>query len=58
MYGQTKKYRKSLKQTPEPIMPSQITQQIDLKGIMEYSKISGKKVIELTDAEKQRFIKK
>lgn len=58
MYGQMKRYKNSLKNTPEPIMPSQIPQiNLDLKGLMTYAKKSGKKVINLTEAEKNRFIK-
>lgn len=57
MYGQMKKYRESLMKTPEPIMPSQLPQiAFDLRGMMEYAKRIGKKVVELTDTEKQMFI--
>ena len=58
MYGQMKKYRESLNNTPEPIMPSQLPQiSLDLRGMMEYAKGLGKKVIELTEAEKQMFVR-
>ena len=58
MYGQMKKYRESLTNTPEPIMPSQLPQVVlDLKGMMEYAKSIGKKVVELSDEEKNRFVK-
>lgn len=58
MYGQMKKYKESLLNTSEPIMPSQLLQiKLDLKGLMTYAKKTGKKVIELSDAEKNMFIK-
>ena len=58
MYGQMKRYRDSLKNTPEPIMPSQIPQMnLDLRGLMSYAKQMGKKVVELTEAEKKMFIR-
>ena len=58
MYGQMKNYKASLMNTPEPIMPSQLPQiTFDLRGMMEYAKRLGKKVIELTEAEKQMFVK-
>lgn len=58
MYGQMKRYRDSLKNTPEPIMPSQLPKtSIDLRGLMTYAKKQGKKVMELTESEKKMFIK-
>lgn len=58
MYGQMKRYKESLKNTPEPVMPSQIPQvNLDLKGLMTYAKETGRKVINLTEAEKKRFVK-
>ena len=58
MYGQMKKYKESLKNTPEPIMPSQLPQiAFDLRGMMEYAKSLGKKVVELSESEKQMFVK-
>lgn len=58
MYGQMKKYKESLINTPEPIMPSQLPQiALDLRGMMEYAKSLGKKVVELTESEKQMFVK-
>lgn len=57
MYGPTKKYKESLKNTTDPIMPSQLPKtNLDLKGLMTYAKKEGKKVIELTEIEKKRFI--
>ena len=38
MYGQMKKYKDSIKNTPGPIMPSQIPEMyLDLRGLMEYA---------------------
>ena len=57
MSGPMKKYKESLEKTPEPILLSQCPKvKMDLKGLMEYAKKQGKKVIELTDVEKNRFI--
>lgn len=57
MNGQMKRYRQSLANTPEPIMLSQCPQvKLDLRGMMKYAKSIGKKVVELTDEEKKRFI--
>ena len=59
MYGQMKRYKESLKRTPEPVMISQLPQiTIDLKGLMSYAKETGRKVAELSDFEKNKFIKK
>jgi len=44
MSGQMKKYRESLVNMPEPIMLSQITQKMDLRGLMAYAKSKGVKV--------------
>ncbi len=58
MYGPMKKYKESLKRTPEPVMVSQLPPlNIDLRGLMSYAKEKGKKVIELTDSEKKQFVK-
>ena len=54
-----KKYKESLKNTPEPIMPSQLPDtKLDLRGLMSYAKKTGRKVIELTDEEKRAYIKR
>ena len=53
-----KRYEESLKNTPDPIMPSQLPQMnLDLRGLMNYAKSIWKKVVDLTDAEKRMFIK-
>lgn len=57
MYGQMKRYRESLATMPEPILLSQCPQmKLDIRGLMKYAKEKGKKVVELTEAEKKQFI--
>lgn len=59
MCGQMKKYKESLKNTPEPIMPSQVPKiNLDLRGLMTYAKSVGKKVVDLTEKEKNMFLKR
>ena len=53
---QMKKYRESLANTPEPILLSQLTQRLDLRGLMDYAKSKGVTVAELSVEEKKRFI--
>ena len=53
------KYVQSLINTPGPILPSRQPQiKMNLRGLMEYAKSVGKKVSELTEEEKNRFISK
>ena len=52
-----KRYKKSLESTPEPIKLSDIKMDMDLRGIMTYAKAQGKRVIDLSDEEKARFIR-
>ena len=58
MTGQMKKYRDSLEKTPEPVLLSQIQTKMDLRGLMNYAKEKGKKVMELSEKERMSFIKK
>ena len=58
MTGQMKKYRESLKKTPEPILLSQIQQKMDLRGLMAYAKERGMKVAELSEQERMSFVKR
>ena len=58
MTGQMKKYRESLKKTPEPILMSQIQQKMDLRGLMAYAKERGMKVAELSEQERMSFVKR
>ena len=57
MNGQMKRYRESLATMPDPILLSQCPQiKMDLRGLMKYAKSKGKKVVELTEEEKNLFI--
>lgn len=56
MSGQMKKYKESLEDTPNPILLSQISKKIDLRGIMNYAKKKGIKVSQLFESEKLKFI--
>ena len=56
MSGQMKKYKESLEDTPKPILLSQISKKIDLRGIMNYAKKKGIKVSQLSESEKLKFI--
>ena len=57
MTGQMKRYRESLKETPEPILLCQIQTKMDLRGLMKYAKEKGKKVMELSEEERRSFIR-
>ena len=57
MIGQMKKFRDSLEKTPEPILLSQIQTKMDLRGLMNYAKAKGKKVMELSEKERKSFVK-
>ena len=58
MNGQTKRYKESLAKMPEPILLSQSPKiKLDLRGLMQYAKKKGVKVIELTEKEKAMFVK-
>lgn len=58
MNGQMKKYKESLAHMPEPILLSQCPKiNLNLRGLMQYAKEKGVKVIELTDEERSEFIK-
>lgn len=50
-------YKESLEMIAEPISIKQFPRiKIDLRGMIEYAKIQGKKMAQLTDVEKGRFI--
>lgn len=51
------KHEMSLQNMPEPIMLSQTTKSMDLRGIMAYAKKKGKKVVDLSAAEKEMFMR-
>ena len=56
MNGQMKKYKESLAKTPDPILLSQITTRMDLRGLMNYAKEKGLKVEQLSNEEKMAFV--
>ena len=57
MNGLMNRYKESLKNTPKPIMPSQIANnKIDLKGLMAYAKSKNMSPASLSESEKQKFI--
>ena len=57
MTRQMNRYRESLKETPQPILLSQIHTKMDLRGLMKYAKEKGKKVMELSEEERRSFIR-
>lgn len=59
MNGPMKKYKESLVNMPDPILLSQCPKiRLDLKGLLQYAKEKGVKVIELSEKEKAAFIRK
>lgn len=59
MDEQMKRYKKSLINTPGPILLSQCPQiKMDLRGMMKYAESVGKKVSDLTVEEKYEFFGK
>lgn len=59
MNGQMKKYKESLKNTPEPIPLKKCPQvKIDMSGMIKYAKEKGTQPYYLSEEEKQYFIKK
>lgn len=58
MNGQMRRYKESLAKMSEPILLSQSPKiKLDLRGLMQYAKKKGVKVIELTEKEKAMFVK-
>lgn len=52
------KYYKVIKNMDGPVMPSQLPRvKIDSNGLVNYARERGKKVTELSEGEKSRFIK-
>ena len=57
MNGLMSRYKASLKNTPKPIMPSQLANtKIDLKGLLAYAKSKNISPAQLTEEEKKQFI--
>ncbi len=57
MNGQMKRNKESLKEMPMPILLSQTTKTMDLRGLMKYAKEKGVKVADLTEAERMSFLR-
>ncbi|MBQ2935873.1 MAG: hypothetical protein IJD96_06550 [Lachnospiraceae bacterium] len=58
MCGQTMNYKISLNTPAKPIMPSELPNvTIDYKGLLSFAKQKGVRVIELTEHEKNLFVK-
>ena len=58
MNGQMKRYKEIIKDMPEPIrLKNRPKINIDMRGIMDYAEQQGKKVIELSEEERNMFIK-
>lgn len=57
MNGQMRKYNESLKNMSEPVLLSQISKTMDLRGLMLYAKEKGKKVAQLTEEERLSFVR-
>lgn len=59
MNGQMRRYKKSVAGMPEPILLSQCPKiKIDLPGLMKYAKEKGVRVVDLSEEEKEVFIKR
>lgn len=57
MNEQMQRYKDSLKGMSEPVMLSQMTKAVDLRGLMKYAKEKGVEVAQLTEKEKMSFVK-
>ncbi len=55
MNGLMTRYKESLSKTPKPIPFSEIKGKMDYRGLLAYAKSQGKKVSDLTQAEKKKF---
>ena len=57
MTGLMKNYKKSLKDTPQPILLKQMKNTIDLKALFSYAKANNMKVSELSESDKKKFLR-
>ena len=57
MTGLIKNYKESLKDTPQPILLSQMKNTIDLKALFSYAKSNNMKVSELSESDKKKFVR-
>ena len=58
MNGQIKKYRESLANTPGPVLLIEEHNKLDLKGLMSYVARKGEKVTNLSEEEKNMFMRR
>ena len=59
MSGLMQRYNESLAQTPGPVLPKDLPRiTVDYRGILAYAKQRGVEPADLTDEEKEQFIKK
>ena len=56
MNGLMTRYKESLSKTPKPIPLSEIKGKMDYRGLLAYAKSQGKKVSDLTQAEKKSVL--
>lgn len=57
MNEQMQRYKDALKEMSEPVMLSQMTKTVDLRGLMKYAKQKGVKVAQLSEKERMSFVK-
>ena len=57
MTGLMNNYKETLKDTPQPILLSQMENSIDLKALFSYAKANNMKVSELSETDKKKFVK-
>lgn len=57
MNEQMKKYNQSLKNTPSPILLSQMTKKVKIQDLITYAKKKGVKVADLSEEEKMSFLR-
>ena len=59
MSDQLMNYKISLSESAKPIMPSELQKvRIDYNGLINYAKQKGVRVIDLSDNEKNRFVRR
>ena len=56
MTGLMKNYKETLKDTPQPILLSQMKNSIALKALFSYAKANNMKVSELSETDKKKFV--
>ena len=56
MTGCMKRYHESLKDMPAPIEAREIRQKLDTRGLIAYAKKQGKKIIDLSEDEKDKSL--